>query len=75
MDIFQEEFGIPEHVMSWVIGELSRLKLVTSDKLFVEFVEKLEKISRDMEAVGMKKDLMNARYCWEATSCYLSQVG
>ena len=61
MDILQEEFGKPEHVMSWVIGELSRLKLVTSDKLFVEFVEKLEKISRDMEAVGMRKDLMNAR--------------
>ena len=61
MNILQEEFGKPEHIMNWVVNELSKLKLVTSDKLFVDFVEKLEKISRDLEAVGMKKDLMNAR--------------
>ena len=47
--------------MSWVVGELSRMKPVTTDKLFVEFVDKVEKICRDLESVNMKKDLMNAR--------------
>ena len=61
MDILQQEFGKPEHVMSWVVGELSRLKPATTDKLFVEFVDKVERICRDLEAVGMKKDMMNAR--------------
>ena len=61
MNILQREFGKPEDVLSWVVGELSRLKPVTNDKLFVEFVNKVEKICRDLEAVGMKKGLMNVR--------------
>ena len=61
MDIFQQEFGKPEDVMSWVVGELNGLKPDTSDKLFMEFVDKVERICRDLEAVDMKKDLMNAR--------------
>lgn len=44
MKILQEEFGKPEHVMNYVVSELCKLKLVTSDKLFVEFVENIEKI-------------------------------
>ena len=61
MEILHEEFGKPEHVMNWVVGELSSMKPVTTDKLFVEFVDRVEKIYRDLEAVSMKKDLMNAR--------------
>ena len=44
MNILQQEFGKPEDLMSWVVGELNRLKPFTSYKLFMEFVEKVEKI-------------------------------
>ena len=54
--------------MSWVVGELNRLKPFTLYKLFMEFVEKVEKICWDLEAVGMKKDLMNARMISDVVS-------
>ena len=56
MTILQQEFGKPEHVMGWVVEDLSKLKPATSDKLFVEFVDNVERICRDLEAVDMKKE-------------------
>ena len=43
-----------------MVSEIEKIKLVNSDKAFVEFVEKIEKIHRDLKAVDMLGEGGNA---------------
>ena len=43
-----------------VTVEIDKMKVVTSDIGFVEFVEKLEKMKRDLESVNYLEDLTTA---------------
>ena len=62
LDILQNEYGKPEQVLSDVNDELDKLKPPTGEKAdedFVDFVEKIENICRDMETVSRSEDLKN----------------
>ena len=62
MDILQNEYGKPEQIIRDVNAELNKLKPPSGEKAdqgFVEFVEKVENICRDMETVSRSSDLKN----------------
>ena len=60
MKILADEFGTVEQIIDSVVSEIERIKLVNSDKAFVEFVEKLERIHRDLKTVDMLREVANA---------------
>ena len=39
---------------------MEKLKTVTSYKMFIEFVEKLQKMKLDLEALGQSREMANA---------------
>ena len=60
MEVLRQEFGSRGKVVKSVTVEIDRMKAVTSDSGFVEFVEKLEKMKRDLESVHYLEDLTTA---------------
>ena len=46
MPILAAEFGTTRQIVESVVSEIERLKLVTSDVGFIDYVEKLEKVYR-----------------------------
>ena len=60
MDILAQEFGTTRQVVDSVITEIEKLKLVTTDRMFIDFVEKLERIHRDLTTVKMIEEVANA---------------
>ena len=62
LDILQNEYGKPEMVISDVNADLNKLKPPIGEKAdqgFINFVEKVENICRDMETVSRAGDLKN----------------
>ena len=62
LDILQNEYGKPDLVISDVNADLNKLKPITGEKAdqgFLDFVEKVENICRDMETVSRSADLKN----------------
>ena len=62
LDILQNEYGKPALVINDVNADLNKLKPITGEKAdqsFLDFVEKVENICRDMETVGRSGDLKN----------------
>ena len=59
MDVLMKEFGTSRLVIDSVTAEIERLKNVTSDKMFLEFVEKLEKIERDLKTMNLVGEVAN----------------
>ena len=62
LDILQNEYGKPEMVISDVNADLNKLKPPIGEKAdqgFINFVEKIENICRDMETVSRSGDLKN----------------
>ena len=60
MKILAEEFGTVDRIVDSVVSEMERIKPVNSDKAFVEFVEKIEKMHRDLKTVDMLREIVNA---------------
>ena len=60
MEVLRQEFGSRGKVVKSVTVEIDKMKVVTSDIGFVEFVEKLEKMKRDLESVNYLEDLTTA---------------
>ena len=60
MDILAKKFGTTRHVVDRNITEIEKLKIVTTDKMFIEYVEKLERINRDLTTVKMIDEVANA---------------
>ena len=60
MDILAKKFRTTRHVVDSVITEIEKLKIVTTDKMFIEYVEKLERINRDLTTVKMIDEVANA---------------
>ena len=60
MKILAEEFGTVDQIVDSVVSEIEKIKLVNSDKAFIEFVEKVEKIHRDLRTVKMLGEVANA---------------
>ena len=60
MDALKEKFGTSKLVTGNVLADLRKIKVVTSDKGFVDFVEKVQRAERNMKAVGLLDQLSNA---------------
>ena len=61
MKILSEKFGTTRLLVESVNSELDRMKISTTDKMFLDFVEKLEKIRKDLDAVGKFDEIANAQ--------------
>ena len=61
MKILSEKFGTTRLLVESVNAELDRMKVPGTDKLFVDFVEKLEKIRKDLDAVNKFDEIANAQ--------------
>ena len=62
MKVLINKFGTCKLVIDQVVSEIEGIKLITSDAKFIEFVEKVEKIHRDMSAVKMIEEIAHAFY-------------
>merc|ERR1711905_48571 len=60
MKILAKEFGTVDQIEDSVVSEIEKIKLVNSDKAFVEFVEKIKKIHKDLKTVHMLREVVNA---------------
>ena len=60
MDILSKEFGTSRLIVDSVVSEIERMKVVNTDRMFLDFVEKLEKIHRDLKTVKMVEEVANA---------------
>ena len=60
MKILAKKFGTSRLIVESVVSEVDKLKVVTSDKMFLEFVEKLERLNKDLETVNLVDQVANA---------------
>ena len=54
-----EKFGNTRVLVEAVNAEIEKLKILNTDKIFIDLVEKLEKIKIDMEAVDKIEEISN----------------
>ena len=60
MEVLTVEFGASYLVVDDVVAQIERIKLVINDKTFIDFVEKLEKIQRDLSALSLVEEIANS---------------
>ena len=59
MKVLSAEFGTSRLIVDSVVSEIEKMKYIITDKMFLEFVEKLEKIHRDLKTVEMVEEVAN----------------
>ena len=74
MSVIEEELASPKLIVDITVGEIERMKTATSDKAFVDFVEALEKIERDLETVNLISEIANTSVLSKLESKLPSQV-
>ena len=62
MTILEDKFGTKDVVVIDIISQIEKMKGITTDKGFIEFVEQLEKIKLDLETLGQISEIANAGY-------------
>ena len=62
MSILEDKFGTKDVVVIDIISQVEKMKGITTDKGFIEFVEQLEKIKLDLETLGQISEIANAGY-------------
>ena len=60
MQILCDKFGTSWLVIDDVVSQIEKLRPVSTDKGFVDFVEKLEKIHRDLAALNITEEIANS---------------
>ena len=60
MNILKEKFGSSKLVIGNVLADLRKIKTITTDKGFVEFVEKVQRAERNLKGIGLSDQLSNA---------------
>ena len=68
MEILTKKFGGSGLVVDDVASQLKKMKVVNTDKGFVEFVEKLERIQRDLTALNVLGEIANSTIIGELES-------
>ena len=58
--ILENKLGTRALVVNDITSQIDKFKMVTTDKGFVEFVEKLERIKLDLESLGQLIEIGNA---------------
>ena len=62
MIILDRKFGAKNLVISDIIGQLEKMKVVTNNKMFIDFVEKLQKMKRNLDSLKQTGKIANAGY-------------
>ena len=62
MTILEKKFGSKSLVVRDIISQIEKLKPISTDKGFIEFVEQLEKVKLDLETLGQISEIANAGY-------------
>ena len=60
MNILSSKFGCTRKVVDCIITDIEKLKVVTTDRMFVDYVEKLERINRDISTIKIIDEIANA---------------
>ena len=60
MSILEKKFGSKILVIQDIVSQIEKMKAVTSDRMFIEFVEKLQKIKLDLDSLGQTGEIANA---------------
>ena len=60
MAILERKFGGNRKVVDAAVSDLEKLKAPTTDKEFVRFVESIESVKRDLEALDLVAEVANA---------------
>ena len=60
MSILTSKFGSTRRVVDSIITDIDKLKIVSTDKMFIEFVEKIKRINRDATTVKIVDEIANA---------------
>ena len=61
MEVLALEFGRSRLVVDDIVGQIEKMKPITTDKAFLEFVEKMEKINVDLTTLGKIQAVANPR--------------
>ena len=59
MDIIEDELATPKIIIDQTVGEIERMKTPTSDRAFIDFVDALEKIERDLTTLDQLTEIAN----------------
>ena len=62
MNVLERKFGTKMLVVQDIISQVEKMKPVTTDKMFIEFVEKLQKIKLDLDSLDQISEIANAGY-------------
>ena len=60
MSILEKKFGTKSLVIQDIVSQLDKMKPITSDRMFIEFVEKLQKIKLDLDSLNQTNEVANA---------------
>ena len=74
MTVIEEELATPKIIVDQTVGEIERMKTATSDKSFVEFVDALEKIQRDLLTLDQLSEIANTSVLSKLESKLPSQI-
>ena len=60
MNIIEKNFGMENLVINDIIGQLEKMKVVTNNKMFIDFVEMLHKMKLDLDSLKQTSKIVNA---------------
>ena len=59
MTIIEDELASPKIIIDQTVNEIEKMKIATSDRGFIEFVDSLEKIHRDLSTLNQLPEIAN----------------
>ena len=59
LTVIQDELATPKMVVDQTVGELEKMRIPASDKAFVELVDSLERIERDLASLNQLGEIAN----------------
>ena len=74
LSVIEDELATPKIIIDQTVGEIKRMRTPTSDKAFIEFVDSLEKIQRDLTTLDQLSEIANTSILSELESKLPSQI-
>ena len=59
MEVLDAKFGKPKLIVDETVAEMERIKPIQNDQEFISFVQKIDKIRRDLSELGMEGEVQN----------------
>ena len=59
LTVIQNELDTPKMIVDQTVGELEKMRIPASDKAFVELVDSLERIERDLVSLNQLGEIAN----------------